>query len=89
MVAALLKHQKERVIETSEERGWVDLQEEKKGRTALMLAAMEGKEEIVRLLVGTTGQADVNVKDKKGRTALALAEEKEKTEVVALLSSSS
>lgn len=62
----------------------VDTQSKKRGINALMLAAVAGNEDLVRMLLDHG--ADTNLKDIFGRTAKILAEKKGNSAVVDLLS---
>ena len=62
----------------------VNAQSKKKGITALMLAAVAGNEELVRMLLDHG--ADASLTDIFGRTAKILAERKGNSDMVDLLS---
>ena len=53
------------------------------GRTALMMASLGGRAEVVRLLIAAG--AEVNIRDIYGFTALTMASEKNHAEVVNIL----
>uniref|UniRef100_A0A0G4HYJ9 Uncharacterized protein n=1 Tax=Chromera velia CCMP2878 TaxID=1169474 RepID=A0A0G4HYJ9_9ALVE len=61
----------------------VDVRDEERGETALMLASCKGHTDIVRLLVDA--KANVDMQDKNGMTALILASENGHTDIVRLL----
>ncbi|KAK6339219.1 hypothetical protein TWF718_008641 [Orbilia javanica] len=55
------------------------------GETALLIASMQGEEDLVELLIGKDFNADVNIGDRFGKTALDRAREKGHTKIVKLL----
>ena len=57
--------------------------EDKEGRTSLHLAALEGRKDVVELLLAS--KAEVNAKDNKGETPLHMAARKGRKDVVELL----
>lgn len=61
----------------------VNSRESRNGATPLMVAAFEGHEDVVRILL--EAGADVNAKDAEGNTALSLATTRGHQDVIKLL----
>ncbi|KAK3986791.1 ankyrin repeat domain-containing protein 17 [Cladorrhinum sp. PSN332] len=76
LLTAILKRGNQISMDINTRDGW--------GWTPLSLAANEGHEAIVKLLLGT-GKVDIDAKDEQGRTTLSLAAERGREAIVKLL----